>query len=72
MTGSTEAIIDNKPADGDGVVQVESREVGSQDEEIEDGEWGHTLGSGVPMTNLGNKRDTQKGKTGRMTPDALV
>lgn len=71
-TGSTEAIIDSKSADGGGVIQVESREVGSRDEETEEGEWGHTHGSGVPMTNLGNERDTQEGEAGRLTEDALV
>ena len=72
MTGSTEAIIDNKSTDGGGVIQVENREVGSQDGEIEEGEWGHTHGSGVPMTNLGNERDIQEEESGRLTPDASV
>lgn len=72
MTGSTEAIINKKSADGGDVTQVESREVGNQDEDIEEGEWGHTHGSGVPLTDLGSDRDTQEGESGRLTQDALV
>ena len=68
MTGSTEAIVNNKSADGGSLIQVESRQVGNQqDEDIEEGEWGHTHGSGVPLTNLGSERSTQEGEFGRLT-----
>lgn len=71
-TGSREAIINDKSADGGGVTQVESREVGNQDEDAEEGEWGHTHGSGVPLTNLGSERDTLEGEFGRLTQDDLL
>ncbi len=61
MTGSTEAINNKNSIDGDGVIQVESREVGSRDGEFEE-EWGHTPGTGVPMTDIG--RDLEVGKRG--------
>ena len=72
MTGSTEAIINNKSADEGDVIHVESRDVGNQDDDNEEGEWGHTHGSGVPLTNLGSERDTPERKFGRLTEDDLV
>ena len=72
MTGSTEAIINNKSADEGDVIHVESRDVGNQDDDIEEGEWGHTHGSGVPLTNLGSERDTPEREFGCLTGDDLV
>ena len=60
MTGSTEAINNKGSTNGEGVVQVESRELGSGHEEIEEGEWGHANGSGVPMTNIGSHRSSSR------------
>ena len=60
MTGSTEAINNKGSIHGEGVVQVESRELGSRNEESEEGEWGHANGSGVPMTNIGSHRSSSR------------
>ena len=52
ITGSTEAINPKSTFDGGIVIQVESRGHGSRDNEVEEEEWGHAKGSGVPMTNM--------------------
>ena len=72
MTGSTEAFGNKESADDGAVIQVESREVGSQDGEIELGYWGHEDGSGVPMTNIGGNRDANECDSGRFGGDILV
>ena len=71
-TGSTEAINSKNSIDGAGVIQVGSREVDKHYEEMEEGEWGHSKGSGVPMTDLGSERNTREEESGRLTEDALV
>ena len=70
ITGSAEAI--NKDSDDGGVIQVESREVGSQDGETGEGEWGHANGTGVPMTNIGSGWSTAGSDSGRLEEDYLV
>ena len=60
MTGSTEAINNKGSVNGEVAVQVESRELGSRNEETEEGEWGHVNGSGVPMTNIGSHRSSSR------------
>ena len=52
MTGSTEAINNKSAFDGGHLIEVESRELGSRDNDIGEEEWGHAKGSGVPMTNM--------------------
>ena len=65
ITGSAEAI--NKDSnDSGGVIQVESRELGSQEGETEEGEWGHANGTGVPMTNIGSGCSTAGSDSGRL------
>ncbi len=70
-TGSAEAI--NKDSnDGGGVIQVQSRELGSQDGETGEGEWGHANGTGVPMTTIGSGWSTAGSDSGRLGEDCLV
>ena len=60
-TGSTEAINNKSAFDGGILVLVESRELGSRDQEVGEEEWGHARGSGVPMTNMwGNGRGSHE------------
>lgn len=72
MTESAEAINTKDSIDGGGVIQVESREVGSQERETEEGEWGHANGTGVPMTNIGSCRSTVGSDSDRLGEDTLV
>lgn len=72
MTGSTEAINNKDSIDGEVAVQVESREVGSRDEEIEEREWGHVDASGVPLANMGHDRATMERGSGQLGGHALV
>ena len=72
VTGSTEAINNKSPFDGEILVQVESRELGSHDEDVGDEEWGHARGSGVPMTNMwGNERGGHE-DSGSLARDSVV
>lgn len=72
MTGSTEAINNKSAFDGGILVQVESRELGSRDQDVEEEEWGHAKGSGVPMTNMwGNGRGGHE-DSGSLTIDSAV
>ncbi|CAD6588649.1 MAG: hypothetical protein ASARMPREDX12_003397 [Alectoria sarmentosa] len=57
ITGSTEAINNKDSIEGGGVIQVESREVGSSDGKAEEGEWAHANDSDVPMADIGSDRD---------------
>ena len=71
-TESAEAI-NTKDSIGDGdVIQVNSREVCSQEGETEEGEWGHANGTGVPMTNIGSGRSTVGSDSGCLGEDTLV
>ena len=75
MTGSTEAINNKGSINGEYVVQVESRDLGSRNQEIEEGEWGHANGSGVPMTNIGSHRSssrTAESDAGYLEEEVLV
>ena len=71
MTGSTEAINNKDISDDSGVIEVGSRETDSQDGEIEQGDWGHENGTGVPMTNIGSKRNAIEGDSGRPGDDLV-
>ena len=71
FTGSTEAI-NTKSSTNDGdVIKVESRELGSRDEGIEE-EWGYRRGSGVPMTNIGVDGEVDERPPGRWGEDSNV
>lgn len=72
MTGSTEAINNKHSIDGGGVIRLESREVGSQEGESEEGDWGHANGSGVPMTNIGSDRSIAERDSESLREDTLV
>lgn len=72
MTGSTEAINNKHSIDGGGVIRLESREIGSQEGESEEGDWGHTNGSGVPMTNIGSDRSIAERDSESLREDTLV
>lgn len=71
MTGSAEAINKNNSIDGGGgVIQVESRDLGSRDCELEEGEWGHLHGTGVPMDDMqknSKEGDRDRRRLGRDT-----
>ena len=71
FTGSTEATNTKSSTDGGGVIQVESRELGSQDGENEE-QWGYPKGSGVPMTNIGRDREEGEGAPRRFGEDSNV
>lgn len=72
ITGSTEAINKKSSNDGGVVLQLESREVGSRDEEIEEGDWGHAHGFGIPMTGIGSDQDAAETDSGRLREDSSV
>ena len=70
VTGSTEAINNKSAFDGGILIQVESRDLGSRDQDIGEEEWGHAKGSGVPMTNMwGNGRGGHE-DSGRLAGDS--
>lgn len=71
MTGSSEAINNKDSVNSVHAVRVESREVGTQEEEIE-GEWGHVNGSGVPMTNIGSDRSITERDAESLREDTVV
>ena len=62
-TGITEAINSGGSVNGGDLIRVESRELGSRDGEVEEAEWGHAKGSGVPMTEIMGNMD--RGQLGR-------
>lgn len=72
ITGSTEAINKKSSNDGGVVLQLESREVGGRDEEIEEGDWGHAHGFGIPMTGIGSDQDAAEMDSGRLREDSSV
>ena len=67
MTGSTEAINNKDSIDGGGVIQVESRELFTRDEDVEEVEWGYPKGSGVPMTDIGGETTTDDTNAGPLS-----
>ena len=71
-TGSTEAINDKSSVDGGGLIQVESREIGSRDGEAEEPEWGHVRGSGMPMTDMLGDRKMETRGPRRLVGDSEV
>ena len=71
FTGSTEAINTKSSTDGEGVINVASRELGSRDDDIAE-EWGYPKGSGVPMTNIGRDQEIGEGPPGRWGQDGNV
>ena len=66
VTGNSDAISSKDAIDGGCVIQVASIEMGSRGGEVEEGEWGHVSGSGVPMTNIGSDQDTEGGESERL------
>ena len=72
MTGSTEAINNKSAFDGGGLIQVESRELGSRDNDGGEEEWGHARGSGVPMTNMWGDGGGRHDDSGRLGGDDEV
>ena len=72
MTESTEAINNKSAFDGEILVQVESRELGSGDKDSGEEEWGHAKGSGVPMTNMWGDGRGGHGDSGRLATDSGV
>ena len=72
MTGSTEAINHKDGVDGGDLIQVESRELGNRDGELEEGIWGHANDSGVPMTDWVGDRNAGNRDLGRLERDSEV
>ena len=71
-TGSTEAINNKSAFDGGILIQVESRELSSPDNDVGEEEWGHARGSGVPMTNMWGGGRGAQGDSGRLSRDSEV
>ena len=72
MTGSTEAINSKASVDGGDLIRVESRELGSQEGDLEEAEWGHAKGSGVPMTEMMGSQNMRIRDPGQLGRDSEV
>ena len=72
MSGSTDAMKNKGSVTAGDLIQVESREVRSQDGEIEEERWGHEQGSGVPMTNMWRHGTGENEDQGRLASDSEV
>lgn len=68
--GSTEAINNKSTFEDSILIQVESRELGSRDNDVGEEEWGHAKGSGVPMTNMWGDGRGDYGESSRQSRDS--